>query len=58
MGTCRYFSGPKIETYETNPQFVQIAPPGETVILISLEVRMQNASGLMSLCFPFMLLEA
>ncbi len=48
---------PKIDTYETNPQFVQIAPPGETVILISLEVRMQNASGLMSLCFPYMLLE-
>jgi flagellar motor switch protein FliM len=48
---------PKIENYETNPQFVQIAPPGETVILISLEVRMQNASGLMSLCFPYILLE-
>jgi len=49
---------PRIETYETNPQFVQIAPPGETVILISLEVRMENASGLMSLCFPYMLLES
>lgn len=49
---------PKIETYETNPQFVQIAPPGETVILISLEVRMQNASGLMSICYPYMLLES
>ena len=49
---------PRIETYETNPQFVQIAPPGETVILISLEVRMQNASGLMSLCFPYLLLES
>ena len=49
---------PKIEQFETNPQFVQIAPPGETVILISLEVRMQNASGLMSLCFPYMLLES
>ena len=48
---------PKIEAYETNPQFVQIAPPGETVILISLEVRMQNSSGLMSICFPYMLLE-
>lgn len=48
---------PKIDAYETNPQFVQIAPPGETVILISLEVRMQNASGLMSICFPYMLLE-
>lgn len=49
---------PKIESYETNPQFVQIAPPGETVILISLEVRMRNGSGLMSLCFPFILLES
>jgi flagellar motor switch protein FliM len=49
---------PKIEGYETNPQFVQIAPPGETVILVSLEVRMQNASGLMSLCFPYLLLES
>lgn len=49
---------PKIEGYETNPQFVQITPPGETVILISLEVRMQNASGLMSICFPYLLLES
>ena len=49
---------PKIETYETNPQFVQIAPPSETVILISLEVRIQNASGLMSICFPYMVLES
>jgi flagellar motor switch protein FliM len=49
---------PKIDSYETNPQFVQIAPPGETVILISLEVRMKNGSGLISLCFPFILLES
>jgi flagellar motor switch protein FliM len=49
---------PKIESYETNPQFVQIAPPGETVILISLEVRLKNGSGLMSLCFPFIILES
>ena len=49
---------PKLDAYETNPQFVQVAPPGETVILISLEVRMQNSSGLMSLCLPYMLLES
>jgi flagellar motor switch protein FliM len=49
---------PKVDIYETNPQFVQIAPPSETVILISLEVRMQNASGLMSICFPYLLLES
>ncbi len=48
---------PKIANYETNPQFVQVAPPSETVILVSLEVRMSNGSGLLSLCFPFMVLE-
>ncbi|NLB63041.1 MAG: flagellar motor switch protein FliM [Fibrobacter sp.] len=49
---------PKIEGYETSPLFVQIAPPGETIVLISLEVKMRNGSGLMSLCFPFVLLES
>jgi flagellar motor switch protein FliM len=49
---------PKVQGYETNPQFVSIAPPGETVILISLEVRLKNGSGLISICFPFMLLES
>jgi hypothetical protein len=49
---------PKIESYETNSPFVQIAPPNETIILISLEVRMKHGSGLISLCFPYMLLES
>ncbi len=48
---------PKVDSYETNPQFVQIAPPNETIILISLEVRMKHGSGLISLCFPFIMLE-
>jgi flagellar motor switch protein FliM len=48
---------PRIDSYETNAQFVQIAPPNETVILISLEVRMKHGSGLISLCFPYILLE-
>jgi flagellar motor switch protein FliM len=49
---------PKIDSYETNPQFVQIAPPGETVILVTIEVRMPNASNLLSICFPYMMLES
>ncbi len=49
---------PKIEAFETNPSFVQIAPPGETVVLICLEVKLKNGSGLITLCFPFILLES
>lgn len=48
---------PNLMTIESNPQFVQIAWPGETVILASFEIKMQSNSGLMSLCFPFSLLE-
>jgi flagellar motor switch protein FliM len=49
---------PKIENYEINPQFVQIAPPGETVVLVTLDISTDKGSGFMSLCFPFMLLES
>ncbi len=48
---------PKITDYETNPMFVQIAPPGETVILITFEVHMLKSSGLMSICFPHQIIE-
>ena len=49
---------PKITDYETNPMFVQIAPPGETVILITFEVHMLKSSGLMSICFPHQIIES
>jgi len=46
-----------VEDTETNPQFVQIVAPGETVILISCEMKVGNISGIMSLCFPFLYIE-
>ena len=48
---------PKITGYETNPMFVQIAPPGETMILITFEVQLLKSSGLMSVCFPYAIVE-
>lgn len=42
---------------EANPQFVQIVAPGETVILITLEIKMGETSGIISVCYPFILLE-
>ncbi|EKD27215.1 MAG: Flagellar motor switch protein FliM [uncultured bacterium] len=47
----------RVEEREVNPQFVQIVAPGETVILISCEMRVGNISGIVSLCFPFVYLE-
>ncbi len=43
--------------FETNPQFVQIIPPGETVIVISFQIKMLGSSGLLTICYPFVSLE-
>ncbi|MCK4967394.1 flagellar motor switch protein FliM [bacterium] len=46
-----------LEGFESNPDVVQIAPPGETVITISLEIKIQDSSSLMNICFPYLTLE-
>ncbi len=46
-----------LEGFESNPDVVQIAPPGETVITISLEIKIQDTSSLMNVCFPYLILE-
>jgi len=38
---------------ESNPQMVQIVAPNEVVILITFEMTMGGASGMMNLCIPF-----
>ncbi len=46
-----------ISAYETNPQFIQIVPPGETVITVSLQVKLHNSNGVMTVCYPYISLE-
>lgn len=43
--------------FESNPQFIQVVPPGETVILVSLQIKMISESGLMTFCYPYLTLE-
>ncbi len=43
---------------ETNPEFMRIAPADDIVILLAFEVNSTNASGLVSLCYPFSTLES
>ncbi len=43
---------------EVNPQFCQVAPPTEMVILVSFEIRLNHKTGLMNICLPYSLLEA
>lgn len=42
---------------EMNPQFAQIVPPSDMVVLIAFDVRIGDSGGTMSLCIPYVLLE-
>jgi flagellar motor switch protein FliM len=42
-----------IDHVESNPQLVQIVPPNEVVVLISFELTIGDARGMMNLCVPF-----
>ncbi|MFQ5499012.1 MAG: flagellar motor switch protein FliM [Candidatus Zixiibacteriota bacterium] len=50
----------KIEqlSFETNPQFIQIVPPGETVVVVSFQVKLFSATGLLTVCYPYVSLES
>lgn len=42
---------------EMNPQFAQVVPHSDMVVLVSFEIRIGKASGTMALCVPWIVLE-
>ena len=42
---------------ESNPQLVQIVPPNEVVVLVSFELAINEARGILNLCIPFNTIE-
>lgn len=44
-------------SFETNPQFIQIVPPGETVVVVSFQVKLFQSTGLLTLCYPYVSIE-
>jgi flagellar motor switch protein FliM len=42
---------------EMNPQFAQIAPPTELSVLLSFQIRVADATGVMTLCLPWRSIE-
>lgn len=49
---------PKIDSLESNPQFLVIASPNEASLIITLELRLRQVSGLINICLPYLLLES
>lgn len=48
---------PRLEALETNPQFMQIVSPNETIALISLSTKIGDTSGMINLCIPHVVIE-
>ncbi|WP_019242300.1 MULTISPECIES: flagellar motor switch protein FliM [Bacillus] len=48
---------PTLTEFEVNPQFLQMASPNETVIVISFNTQIGEASGMMNICIPHVVLE-
>ena len=48
---------PRFAQIETNPQFAQIVPPTEMVVLITLETKAGEEEGMMNFCIPYLVLE-
>ncbi|GGG12343.1 flagellar motor switch protein FliM [Paenibacillus abyssi] len=48
---------PRLEALETNPQFMQIVSPNETIALISLSTKIGETTGMINLCIPHVVIE-
>ena len=48
---------PRLGQIETNPQFAQIVPPTEMVVLVTLETKVGDEEGMMNFCIPYLTIE-
>lgn len=48
---------PRLGQIETNPQFAQIVPPSEMVVLITFETKVGEEEGMMNFCIPYITIE-
>ena len=48
---------PVLETTESNPQFTQIVPPSDMVVIVTLQMKVGEIEGMMNICIPYLVLE-
>lgn len=48
---------PFLETTESNPQFTQIVPPSDMVVIVTIQIRIGEIEGIMNICIPYLVLE-
>ena len=47
---------PRLEQIESNPQFVQIIPPNDMVVLITFDTKIGDTEGMTNFCIPYVIL--
>ncbi|HLS22781.1 MAG TPA: flagellar motor switch protein FliM [Pseudogracilibacillus sp.] len=48
---------PVLEEFEVNPQFLQLVSPNETVVVVSMNTKIGDVSGMINICIPHIVLE-
>lgn len=48
---------PFLDEMEVNPQFLQMISPNETVVVISMNIKLNESSGMINICIPHVVLE-
>ncbi|WP_069649600.1 flagellar motor switch protein FliM [Caloranaerobacter ferrireducens] len=48
---------PSLEKIETNSQFIQIVSPSETIVLITLNIKIGETEGMANICIPHLTIE-
>ncbi|MDR1787649.1 MAG: flagellar motor switch protein FliM [Treponema sp.] len=48
---------PRLGQIDTNPQFAQIVPPNDMVVLVTLETKVGEVEGMMNFCIPYLTIE-
>ena len=48
---------PILEATESNPQFTQIVPPNDMVVIITMHAKLGEVEGFMNICIPYLVIE-
>jgi len=48
---------PRLGQIDTNPQFAQIVPPTDMVVLVTLETKVCEVEGMINFCIPYITIE-
>ncbi|MCL2381873.1 MAG: flagellar motor switch protein FliM [Treponema sp.] len=48
---------PRLGQIDTNPQFAQIVPPTDMVVLVTLETKVGDVEGMINICIPYLTIE-